>query len=51
VYTPPQAVTKMTIKKLHWTTCKLETINPEAVFIVAGDFNKEHLRTSLPKFF
>ena len=29
----------------------METIHPEAVFIVAGDFNKANLRTSLPKFF
>uniref|UniRef100_A0A673ZB86 Reverse transcriptase domain-containing protein n=1 Tax=Salmo trutta TaxID=8032 RepID=A0A673ZB86_SALTR len=49
VYIPPQADTKMAAKELHWTLCKLETIYPEAAFIVAGDFNKGNLRTRLPK--
>ena len=49
VYIPPQVDTKMAIKELHWTLCKLETIYPEAAFIVAGDFNKANLRTKLPK--
>ena len=31
--------------------CKLETIHPEAAFIVAGDLNKAKLRTRLPKFY
>ena len=51
VYIPPQADTKTAIKELHWTICKLETIHPQAPFIVAGDFNNANLRTSLPKFF
>jgi hypothetical protein len=33
------------------TGCKLETIYPEAAFIVAGDFNKENLRKRLPKYY
>ena len=41
----------MAIKELHWTTWKLETIYPEAAFIIAGDFNKAHLRTRLPKIY
>jgi hypothetical protein len=36
------------MKELHWTLCKLETKHPEAAFIVAGDFNKAHLRTIIP---
>ena len=38
-------------KDLHWTLFKLETIHPEAAFIVAGDFNKANLRTRLPNFY
>jgi hypothetical protein len=48
VYIAPQADTKTAIKELRWTLFKLETIYPEAEFIVAGDFNKGNLR--LPKF-
>jgi hypothetical protein len=51
VYIPPQADTKNAIRELHCTICKLETIYPEATFIVAGDFNKANLRTRLPKFY
>ena len=51
MYIPPQAATKPAIKELHWTLCKLETIYPEAAFIVAGDFNGANLRTRLPKFY
>ena len=40
VYIPPQADTTTVLKELHWTLCKLETIYPEAAFIVAGDLNK-----------
>ncbi|CDQ97587.1 unnamed protein product [Oncorhynchus mykiss] len=47
---PPQADTSLALKELHWTLCKLETIHPDAVFIVAGDFNKANLRRRLPKF-
>jgi hypothetical protein len=38
VYAHPQADTKMALKVLHWTLCILETIYPEAAFIVAGGF-------------
>ena len=40
----PQADTKTAIKELYWTLCKLETIYPDAAFVVAGDFNKVNLR-------
>jgi hypothetical protein len=39
----------MALKELHWTLCKLETIYPEAAFIVGGDFNKANLRKGLLK--
>ena len=41
VYITPQADTKTAIKELHWTICKLETIHPEAAFIVAGDLQSK----------
>jgi hypothetical protein len=44
VYIPHQANTLMAHKELHWTSCKLETIYPETVFIVAEDFNKANLK-------
>jgi hypothetical protein len=51
VYIPPQADTTVPLKELHRTLCKLETTNPEATFIVDGDFNKANLRKTLPKFY
>ena len=36
MYIPPHVDTKTAIKELHSTLCKLETIYPEAAFIVAG---------------
>jgi hypothetical protein len=52
---PPQADTLTALKELHWTLCRLETIYPEAAFIVAGDLKnknkKANLRTRLPKFY
>jgi hypothetical protein len=47
VYIPPQADIKMTLNTLHWTLCKLETIYPEAEFILAGDIENANLRTRL----
>jgi hypothetical protein len=41
----------MALKEVHWTLCKMEPTYPEAQFIVAGDFNKENLRTRLPKLY
>ena len=49
VYIPPQADTTTALKELHWTLCKLETIYPEAAFIVAGDFKKANMRKTQPK--
>ena len=51
MYIAPQADNTTALKELHWTLCKLETIHPEAAFIVAGDFNKAKMITRLPKFY
>jgi hypothetical protein len=48
VYIPPHVDTTTALKELHWTVYKLETVYPEAAFIVDGDFN---LRTRLHKFY
>jgi hypothetical protein len=37
---PPKADTTTAIKDLQWILCELETIYPEAAFIVARDFDK-----------
>jgi hypothetical protein len=50
VYIPPKEDTPMALKELNLTLFKLETAYIEAVFIVAGDFNKANLKTRLPKF-
>uniref|UniRef100_A0A8C7MZF5 Reverse transcriptase domain-containing protein n=1 Tax=Oncorhynchus kisutch TaxID=8019 RepID=A0A8C7MZF5_ONCKI len=41
----------MALNELYLTLCKLESIYPEAAFIVAGDFNKANLKTRLPQFY
>ncbi|XP_052332830.1 uncharacterized protein LOC127911022 [Oncorhynchus keta] len=51
VYIPPQADTSMALNELYLTLCRLESIYPEAAFIVAGDFNKANLKTRLPKLY
>jgi hypothetical protein len=51
MYISPQADTTTSLKKLHWTLCKLETIYPEAAFIVAGDLKKANLRKRMPIFY
>ena len=44
----PQADTLMALNELYLTLCKLESIYPEAAFIVAGDFNKANLKKVTP---
>ncbi|KAI4905610.1 hypothetical protein NFI96_003218 [Prochilodus magdalenae] len=50
VYIPPRANSATALGLLHDAISKQETAHPDAVFIVAGDFNHCNLRTVLPKY-
>ncbi|KAI4899983.1 hypothetical protein NFI96_001451 [Prochilodus magdalenae] len=50
VYIPPRANSSTALGLLHDAICKQETAHPDAVFIVAGDFNHCKLRTVFPKY-
>jgi hypothetical protein len=47
VYIPPQteAGTKTALNELHSTICKQENAHPEAMLLVAGDFNAGKLKS------
>ncbi len=47
---PPQADIDAALKELYGHFCKQETVHPDAVFIITGDFNKADLRRIAPKF-
>ena len=53
VYLPPQtdAGTKTALNKLYTAISKQENDHPEAVLIVAGDFNAGKLISVLPNFY
>ena len=44
VYIPPQADKSRALEVLYKTINGLENVHPEAVFIVAGDFNRANLK-------
>ena len=50
VYIPPRADRTTALGLLHNIIGKHETAHPDAVFVVAGDFNHCNLRTVLPKY-
>ncbi|KAK2875601.1 hypothetical protein Q8A73_024029 [Channa argus] len=50
VYIPPRANSTAALSKLHDVISALEMAHPDAVFIVAGDFNQCSLRTVFPKY-
>ncbi|KAI4885591.1 hypothetical protein NFI96_030073, partial [Prochilodus magdalenae] len=50
VYIPPRANSVTALGLLHDAISKQETAHPDAVFIVAGDFNHCNLRTAFPKY-
>ncbi|XP_013882724.1 uncharacterized protein LOC106531401, partial [Austrofundulus limnaeus] len=50
VYIPPDANAKTAIALLHGSSGHLQSIYPDAVHIIAGDFNHADLKTALPKF-
>ncbi len=51
VYIPPQANTDQAIGELYGNISEQETANPDAAFIITGDFNKANFRTIAPKYF
>ena len=51
VYIPPQADSDLALGKLHEAISKQMTARPEAALIVAGDFNRNNLRTYCPTLF
>ncbi len=48
---PPQANTDQALRELYGKISEQETANPDAVFIIMGDFNKANFRTIAPKYF
>ncbi|KAM8763289.1 uncharacterized protein AB9X84_007718 isoform 1-T1 [Acanthopagrus schlegelii] len=50
VYILPRANQTAVLRLLHDTISKQKTTHPDAVFVVAGDFNHFILRTVLPKY-
>lgn len=51
VYIPPQADTDAALKELYGHLCKQEMVQPDAAFIITGDFNKADFRRIALKFF
>ncbi len=51
VYIPPQANTDLALSKLHDVLSGYINKHPDAVFIIAGDFNKANLRQVMPNFY
>ncbi len=51
VYIPPQANTDQALRELYGNISEQETANPDAAFIIMGDFNKANFRTIAPKYF
>ncbi|KAK2836723.1 hypothetical protein Q7C36_014592 [Tachysurus vachellii] len=50
VYVHPDAKASIAMKELSSAINKLQTVHPDGVVIVAGDFNHCNLRSVLPKF-
>ncbi len=48
---PPQANTDQALRELYGNISEQETANPDAAFVVMGDFNKANFRTIAPKYF
>ncbi len=51
VYIPPQANTDQALRELYRNISEQEIANPDAGFVVTGDFNKANFRTIAPKYF
>ena len=51
VYIPPDADANIALAQLHDVISKQQSMDPEAVHIIAGDFNHVNLKVVLPKFY
>ncbi|KAK3519478.1 hypothetical protein QTP70_031483 [Hemibagrus guttatus] len=51
VYIPPDANANLAIGHLHASICSQQCTYPDAVHIIAGDFNHADLKAVLPKFY
>ncbi|XP_048414141.1 uncharacterized protein LOC125465079 isoform X2 [Stegostoma tigrinum] len=50
VYIPPHAEMKSALDEIYTVTNRFEMKYPEALFIIAGDFNQANLKSVLPKY-
>ncbi|XP_060703504.1 uncharacterized protein LOC132830055 [Hemiscyllium ocellatum] len=50
VYIPPHAEVQSALHEIYTVTNRLSTKYPEALFIIAGDFNQANLKSVLPKY-
>ena len=50
VYIPPDANASSAIRLLYANITNKQSSYPDAVHIIAGDFNHANLKTALPKF-
>ena len=51
VYIPPDADANIALAQLHDVIRKQQSMEPETVTIIAGDFNHANLKVVLPKFY
>ncbi|KAI2643798.1 hypothetical protein H4Q32_029977 [Labeo rohita] len=51
VYIPPCANSKDVLRELYSAISEQQTNNPDAFYIIAGDFNHANLKSVLPKFY
>lgn len=50
VYIPPDANANIALEELHRAVSSQQSSHPEAILIIAGDFNHAELESVLPKF-
>lgn len=50
VYIPPSADAKAACEDIHTTVSQLQTVHPQSLLIISGDFNHATLSITLPNF-